>query len=86
MGTKLVGIIEAKAEHKDIPSVIDYQDVLNFRGARMNYFCVLGLMARLEMLRQNPEDAYVYATQVLKECEGIISLVDKANSLILKSL
>lgn len=60
-------------------SVIDYQDVLNFRGARMNYFCVLGLMARLEMLRQNPEDAYVYATQVLKECEGIISLVDKAN-------
>ena len=36
-------------------------------------------MARLEMLRQNPEDAYVYATQVLKECEGIISLVDKAN-------
>ena len=25
MGTKLVGIIEAKAEHKDIPSVIDYQ-------------------------------------------------------------
>ncbi len=25
IGTKLVGIIEAKAEHKDIPSVIDYQ-------------------------------------------------------------
>ena len=25
VGTKLVGIIEAKAEHKDIPSVIDYQ-------------------------------------------------------------
>ena len=60
-------------------SVIDYQDVLNFRGARMNYFCVLGLMARLEMLRQNPKDAYIYAIQVLKECEGIISLVDKAN-------
>ncbi|MDO5423290.1 MAG: type I restriction-modification system endonuclease [Eubacteriales bacterium] len=25
VGTKMVGIIEAKAEHKDIPSVIDYQ-------------------------------------------------------------
>lgn len=25
IGTRLVGIIEAKAEHKDIPSVIDYQ-------------------------------------------------------------
>ena len=25
VGTKLVGIIEAKAEHKDIPSIIDYQ-------------------------------------------------------------
>lgn len=25
IGTKMVGIIEAKAEHKDIPSVIDYQ-------------------------------------------------------------
>lgn len=25
VGTKLVGVIEAKAEHKDIPSVIDYQ-------------------------------------------------------------
>ena len=60
-------------------SVIDYQDVLNFRGARMNYFCVLGLLARLEMLRQNPEVAYTYATRVLEECEGIISLVDKAN-------
>lgn len=60
-------------------SVIDYQDVLNFRGARMNYFCALGLMARLEMLRQNPEEAYAYATQVMEEADGIISLVDKAN-------
>lgn len=25
IGTKMVGIVEAKAEHKDIPSVIDYQ-------------------------------------------------------------
>ena len=33
-------------------SVLDYEDVLNFRGARMNYFCALGLMARLEMLRK----------------------------------
>lgn len=39
-------------------SVLDYEDVLNFRGARMNYFCALGLMARLEMLRKNPTAAY----------------------------
>ena len=60
-------------------SVIDYQDVLNFRGARMNYFCALGLMARLEMLRHNPDDAYTYATQVIEEADGIISLIDRAN-------
>lgn len=60
-------------------SVLDYQDVLNYRGARMNYFCVTGLLARLEMLRKNPDMAYTYATRVMEEAEGIITLIDKAN-------
>lgn len=60
-------------------SVLDYQDVLNYRGARMNYFCALGLMARLEMLRQDKTAAYKYATRVMEETEDIISLIDKEN-------
>ena len=57
-------------------SVLDYEDVLNFRGARMNYFCALGLRARLEMLRKNPTAAHTYATRVIQESEGILSLID----------
>lgn len=60
-------------------SVIDYQDVLNYRGARMNYFCALGLKARLEMLRKNPTAAYEYATRIINESEGILSLIDTNN-------
>lgn len=60
-------------------AVLDYQDVLNYRGARMNYFCALGLMARLEMLRQDKAAAYTYATRVMEETDGIISLIDKEN-------
>ena len=60
-------------------SIIDYEDVLNYRGARMNYFCTLGLLARLEMLRKNPDAAYIYAERILTESENIISLVDKEN-------
>lgn len=60
-------------------SVIDYQEVLNYRGARMNYFCALGLMARLEMLRKNPDIAYTYAERVISESENILSLIDKSN-------
>ena len=60
-------------------SVLDYEDVLNFRGARMNYFCVLGLKARLEMLRLDKDAAFTYATQVLRESEDILSLADPNN-------
>lgn len=60
-------------------SSLNYQDVLNYRGARMNYFCVLGLLTRLEMLRQNKEQAYQYATRIIEESKGILSLVDKSN-------
>jgi hypothetical protein len=57
-------------------SYLDYQDVLNYRGAHMNYFCVLGLLARLEALRLNMDQAYIYADQVIKESKSVISLVN----------
>ncbi len=60
-------------------SVIDYQDVLNFRGARMNYFCALGLKARLEMLRKNTTEAYRIATRIIDESKDILSLVNTNN-------
>ena len=60
-------------------SVIDYQDVLNFRGARMNYFCALGLKARLEMLRKNPTEAYKLTTRIIKESKEILSLTNTNN-------
>lgn len=60
-------------------SIIDYESVLNYRGARMNYFCALGLLARLEMLRKNPDAAYTYAERVMEESEDVISLIDKEN-------
>lgn len=60
-------------------SVLDYQDILNFRGARMNYFCALGLMARLEMLRKDTDAAYTYATRIINESKDILSLADPNN-------
>lgn len=60
-------------------SVLNYQDALNFRGARMNYFCALGLLARAEMLRKNPDAAYTYATRIIEESKDILSLIDKNN-------
>lgn len=60
-------------------SLLYYHDVLNYRGARMNYFCALGLLSRLEMLRKNPEKAYTYATRVIDESKNVISLIDKSN-------
>ncbi len=59
-------------------SLLNYYNVLDYRGGRMNYFCALGLLARLEMLRQDTDKAYTYATRVMKESEGIIDLIDKA--------
>lgn len=59
-------------------SLLNYYDVLNYRGARMNYFCVLGLLSRLEMLRLNPDKAYTYATRVMDESKDVMSLIDKS--------
>lgn len=58
-------------------SLLDYYEVLNYRGGRMNYFCALGLLARLEMLRLNKDEAYGYALRVMEEAKNVISLIDK---------
>lgn len=58
-------------------SMLNYYDVLNYRGARMNYFCALGLLARLEMLRLDKDKAYTYALRVMEESKDIIGLIDK---------
>ncbi len=62
-------------------SLLDYHEVLNRRGSRLNYFCTLGLLARLEQLRLNPHEAYQYAQRVITEANGIIQLINKENNL-----
>lgn len=53
-------------------STINYQDVLDRRGSRMNYFAVLGLLARLEQLALNQDGAYSYAKRILDESKNTI--------------
>lgn len=60
-------------------SPLGYNHVLNRRGSRMNYYAVLGLLARLEQLMLNQEQAYQYAKRIideLKETEAIY-FIDK---------
>ena len=47
----------------------------------MNYYGVLGLLARLEQLRLNQDQAYIYAKRVIDEVEETkaITLIDKAD-------
>ena len=58
-------------------SPLNYYDVLNYRGGRMNYYCALGLLARLEMLRQNPDEAFNYAKRMMEEAGEVIRFVDQ---------
>ena len=62
-------------------SRLDYNEVVNRRGSRMNYYGVLGLLARLEQLRLNQDQAYIYAKRVIDEVEETkaITLIDKTN-------
>ena len=62
-------------------SQLDYNEVVNRRGSRMNYYGVLGLLARLEQLRLNQDQAYIYAKRVIDEVEETkaITLIDKTN-------
>lgn len=62
-------------------SLLDYHDVLNRRGDRMNYYAVLGMLARLEQLRLNNTQAYTYADRLIREVKGseTFMLADKAN-------
>lgn len=61
-------------------SKLDLHEVLRQRGSRVNYFCALGLLARLEQLRKNPDQAYTYALRVMNETKNIIALIDKENN------
>lgn len=53
-------------------STINYQDLLDRRGSRMNYFTILGLLARVEQLALNQQGAYTYAKRILDESKEII--------------
>lgn len=53
-------------------STVNYRDILDRRGSRMNYFAVLGLLAREEQLAFNQNDAYTYAKRLLDESEATI--------------
>lgn len=60
-------------------SILTYHEVLNQRGNRMNYYCALGLLARLEMLRKDYDKANSYALRVIEEAKDVIRLIDKTN-------
>lgn len=65
-------------------STLNYIDVLDRRGSRMNYFAILVLLAREEQMALNQSGAYTYANRVLEEIEQtyinsypIFRLIDK---------
>lgn len=49
-------------------SLLQYNNVLKRRGTRMNYYAVLGIMARVELYRGEKSAAYTYANRLLNEC------------------
>lgn len=61
-------------------SALNHNAALNYRGARMNSYAVLGMMARLEQLRLNQDDAYIYAKKIidLSTEKGTFKFVDKS--------
>ena len=74
-------IIENGRKGDGNSSLLNYQDILNYRGARMNYYAILGMLARLEQLMQNQDQAYIYAKRIIDENKttGVITLIDKSN-------
>lgn len=60
-------------------SLLEHQEILNHRGARMNYFAVLGLLARTEQQLLNPDEAYIYAKRLIDESKEaqLFALIDK---------
>lgn len=56
-------------------SDIGYNNILNRRGVRMNYFAVMGLLARVEQCLQSPDEAYKYAKNVINDSD-VLSFVD----------
>lgn len=62
-------------------SGLNHNATLKYRGARMNYYAALAMMARVEQLRLEQDEAFKYATRLIKECEDskVFKLIDKAN-------
>lgn len=62
-------------------NVMQYLNFLNRRGSRINYYGVLGLLARLEQSALNPEEAYKYCTRIITEIANTpdMGLIDKDN-------
>lgn len=60
-------------------TALNHNATLNYRGARMNSYAVLGMMARLEQLRLNQDEAYKYAKKIidLSTEKGTFKFVDK---------
>lgn len=57
----------------------NYDAILDRRGSRMNYYAVLGLLARNEQLKQDPDAAYKYAMELINEVDqtGAIRFTEK---------
>lgn len=62
-------------------SRLDYQEILNRRGSRLNYYAVLGLLARTEQQLLNPEGAFGYAKRLIDESKAaqLFPLINKNN-------
>ncbi|MEG2277356.1 MAG: RagB/SusD family nutrient uptake outer membrane protein [Odoribacter sp.] len=62
-------------------SLLGYNDILNRRGSRMNYYAVLGMLARLEQLMLNQDQAYIYAKRIIDESKAskVLTLIDKVS-------
>lgn len=51
------------------PSLLNFNNVVYRRGSRMNYFAILGMLARVEQYLLNQEGAYTYADRLIREIE-----------------
>ncbi len=57
-------------------NMLEYSHILKRRGTRMNYYAVLGLMARLYMWEGDKANALIYAERVIEEAKENIELTD----------
>lgn len=74
-----INTVGRKGDHNT--SLLGYNDILNRRGSRMNYYAVLGMLARLEQLMLNQDQAYLYANRIIEESKAskALTLIDKVS-------